>query len=238
MADQTSHIISPQNSTPQEGTAAVQAVLFDYGMVLSRPANSDALAAMLQTTGADEPTFQTHYWAYRDDYDRGTLNAEHYWRKVAEGALFPLDVKTLHALKTADIRMWSDLNAPMVEWAEALAAAGYRTGILSNIGDGMSPAFLENFAWLKSFHHLTWSWELKLAKPEEAIYLHAAQGLGCRPQEVLFIDDKAENIEAAMQAGLHAILYAGHEPGGHDAFLREMRRRGVGYLLSAMPTAD
>ncbi len=215
----------------------IKAVLFDFGMVLSAPPNGDALQRLLAITGLDEATFQKHYWAHRHDYDRDTLNSNTYWQTVADGAGFTLDANTHAELKAADIRMWTDLNQPMVDWAERLMAAGYRTGILSNIGDGMSPWLVENFRWLDGFHHKLWSWELKLAKPELAIYEHAVAGLECEPGEVLFIDDKAENIAAAREAGLQAILYLGHEPGGHAAFLREMDEAGLGYLWTAASTS-
>lgn len=215
----------------------IQAVLFDYGMVLSAPPNAAALQSMLDATGLEEKVFQQHYWAHRDDFDRDALKVDSYWKTVAEDAGFALKPETLAALKAADIRMWTDLNLPMVEWAQRLSAAGYRTGILSNIGDGLTPWMVENFAWLKSFHHLTWSWQLKLAKPDPGIYLHAAQSLGCEPREVLFIDDKEENLEAARKVGMNAALYSGHEEGGHAVFEHEMARQGFEELLTAAPAA-
>lgn len=218
-------------------------MLFDYGQVLSAPPNRAALDTMLELTGLGEEAFQQSYWAHRDAYDRGTLLVNAYWNAIADETGFALDGAKLTALKAADVRMWTDLNPPMVEWAERLAKAGYRIGILSNIGDGMSPWIVENFAWLRHFHHLTWSWEWKVAKPERAIYLHAAEGLGCSPGEVLFIDDREENIAAALEAGMSAVLYTGH-PGTEDGmalhqdFLRAMERAGFGFLLTAAPASS
>lgn len=220
----------------------IRAVLFDYGQVLSGPPNRAALGQMLAITGLDEDVFQRAYWAHRHDYDRATLMADSYWRMIADETGFALDAAKLAALRAADVRMWTDLNLPMIEWAGRLAKAGYRIGILSNIGDGMSPWMVEHFDWLRNFHHLTWSWELQMAKPERAIYLHAAQALGCDPGEVLFIDDKEENIAAARDAGMSAVLYAGNgeTPEGkaaHGNFLREMEIHGFGILLTAAPAS-
>jgi putative hydrolase of the HAD superfamily len=55
--------------------------------------------------------------------------------------------------------------------------------------------------------------------------------------QILFIDDKQENIEAAREAGMQAIQYR-----DHASFEQEMEERGLGYLLapakvSAPPSA-
>ena len=208
----------------------IKAILFDYGMVLSGPPNPLALQQMLDATSLPEPVFQQHYWAHRHDYDRDTLNMQTYWQTVADDAGIMLTPAMHQKLLAADIKMWTDLNQPMVTWAEHLIEAGYKTGILSNIGDGMSPWLVANFPWLGGFHHLTWSWELKLAKPEGAIYHHAVQGLECEPGEVLFVDDKEENIAAAQAEGLRAVLYS-----GHDDFVQRMHGQGFGGILDAVP---
>ncbi|UBV43793.1 HAD family phosphatase [Deinococcus taeanensis] len=43
-------------------------------------------------------------------------------------------------------------------------------------------------------------------KPEPGAYLHAAQQLGVPPREILFVDDKQENVDAARAVGMHATL--------------------------------
>ena len=57
------------------------------------------------------------------------------------------------------------------------------------------------------FDHHSFSYELDAAKPDAAIYRHAVAGLGVRPEQALFIDDRAENIEGARTAGLEALHF-------------------------------
>jgi len=116
----------------------------------------------------------------------------------------------------------------MVEWAGRLQRAGVRTGILSNIGDSIAEALVERFPWLSGFDHCTWSHALLMAKPEPAIYLVTAQALKTPPANILFIDDREENVEAASAIGFQAIHYT-----DHPAFEREMRARGFASLLDA-----
>lgn len=205
----------------------VKAVLFDFGQVLSQPADPAIWQQMLNISGLSEADLHREYWAHRHEYDRGTFTGEAYWHKVASGSQATFTPAQIAALIDADVNLWSRLNLPMVEWAQSLQRAGIRTGILSNIGDAMTDGLTAKFDWISGFDHCIWSHTLKLAKPEVAIYHCAAQGLDTDPAQILFIDDKQENIEAAQSAGMQAILYA-----NHTAFEEEMRQRGFDSLLN------
>ena len=205
----------------------VQAVLFDFGQVLSLPPDPAAWQQIRSITSLSEAALQRGYWAHRHDYDRGELSGEAYWRRIAEDNQTEFAPQQITALKAADVALWSRLNMPMVEWAQRLQQAGVRTGILSNIGDAMTEGLTARFDWLAGFHHCTWSYALKLAKPETAIYICAAESLATAPENILFIDDKAENVAAAIATGMQAIQYLGYEH-----FQREMRQRGFASLLN------
>jgi putative hydrolase of the HAD superfamily len=204
----------------------VKAVLFDYGMVLSAPPDPAVWARLLTLTGLSEDLLHREYWAHRHAYDRGDLSAVAYWHKAAAGAGIVLTRTQLTELLVVDIDLWSQLNTPMLEWAQRLQRAGIRTGILSNIGDAMSAGLLAKHDWLSAFDHHTWSHTLNLAKPEPAIYLHSAEGLHTPPANILFIDDRLENIKAAIAVGMQAIHYT-----AHAAFEQEMHLRGLDHLL-------
>jgi putative hydrolase of the HAD superfamily len=46
-----------------------------------------------------------------------------------------------------------------------------------------------------------------MRKPEQRIFLLAAELLGLEPAECVFIDDIAENVAAAQAAGLVGVLH-------------------------------
>jgi putative hydrolase of the HAD superfamily len=211
----------------------IQAVLFDYGMVLSAPPDPSAWQRIRQLTGFDEETLQRGYWKFRHDYDRGDLTGIAYWNAVAAGASSAFTPKQIAGLIDADTDLWTQLNQPMIDWAQRLQSAGIRTGILSNIGDAMTEGLLRKLDWLCGFNHCTWSYTLRLAKPELAIYKAAAEGLRTPPEQILFIDDKLENISAAREAGMQAIQYR-----DHVSFEHEMETRGLGYLLLPSPISS
>jgi putative hydrolase of the HAD superfamily len=209
----------------------IQAILFDYGMVLSAPPDPAAWLRIRHTTGFDEQTLQHGYWRFRHAYDRGELTGIAYWNEVAASAGSSFTSEQIEHLIEADVDLWTRLNQPMLDWAQRLQRAGVRTGILSNIGDAMTDGLLRKFDWLSAFDHCTWSYALHLAKPELAIYQAAAEGLVTPPSRILFIDDKIENIEAAREAGMQAIQYR-----DHAGFEKEMETRGLDHLLLSSPT--
>lgn len=210
----------------------IEAVLFDYGMVLSAPPLAHAWERMKSTTGLDENALHESYWKPRHDYDRGTHTGEQFWRLVGDHSGLELSEKQIAELMAADIDLWGDLNQPMIEWVWQLQRAEVRTGILSNMGDAMAAGLVAKYEWLGNFHHKTWSYALKLAKPELDIYHHAARGLETAPGQILFIDDKEENLVVAREAGMQTICY-----GTHPAFVQEMRDRGFGDLLDPVVRA-
>jgi putative hydrolase of the HAD superfamily len=200
----------------------IQAVLFDYGMVLSGPPDPAAWARMRSITGLSEYLLHREYWAHRHAYDRGDINSESFWNKTAEGAGIVITPAQLADLIAADTDYWSTLNPPMLAWVERLQRAGVRTGILSNMPDAMEVGLRARHHWIEAFDHHTWSHAVNLAKPEPAIYKLAAEGLHTPAENILFLDDRPENVEAALAVGMQAIQYT-----SHSVFLQEMRTRGL-----------
>jgi len=189
----------------------IRAILFDYGMVLSQPAQESAHSELIVISGINRDRFDELYWLYRLDYDRGTLNKITYWQTVARDADVEFSAQQLKDLNAADIRMWTALDPKMLAWVTQLQQGGWKTGILSNIGDGLVEWMLENFHWLKAFTHCTWSYQLDLVKPDRAIYEKTVAALGVEPHEVLFLDDREENVDGAKAVGLHALQFTSLE---------------------------
>jgi putative hydrolase of the HAD superfamily len=204
----------------------IQAVLFDYGMVLSAAPDPAAWARMLSISNLSEEQLHRGYWAHRHAYDRGDLTPESFWNRAAAPTHSILTPDQLTALIAADVDYWSTLNPPMLAWARSLQQARIPTGILSNMPGPMETGLRARYPWIDEFAHNTWSHAVNLAKPEPAIYLHAAEGLRTPPANILFLDDRLENIETALTIGMQAIHYT-----THPAFIDEMQARNLNHLL-------
>jgi putative hydrolase of the HAD superfamily len=199
----------------------LQAVIFDYGEVLSGPPNPQAHQNLLKIAGVAEELFEKAYWAHRLDYDADILNGQTYWQAVARDTEAHFTPQQIEQLMEQDAAMWMDLNPAMVAWIPKIKQAGLRLGILSNMGYGVLGYIRPRFDWLDQFDHLTWSCELGVVKPDPAIYLHTLKKLQVQPQEALFIDNLEKNIIAAESVDLHAILFT-----NVDQLQKDLTQRG------------
>ena len=62
---------------------------------------------------------------------------------------------------------------------------------------------------VENLDDMVFSGPLKIAKPGSEIYLYALKKFGAKPNETLFLDDKAENVTAARMLGINALVYKG-----------------------------
>jgi HAD superfamily hydrolase (TIGR01509 family) len=99
------------------------------------------------------------------------------------------------------------LNPPAVEVLARVKAAGARTVLLSNTDPERFGFVRRRFPEILFFDDYVLSYELKLLKPDPAIYAEAARRAGFAPCECVFIDDMEENVRGAIAAGLAGILY-------------------------------
>jgi putative hydrolase of the HAD superfamily len=187
---------------------ALRAVVFDYGMVLTGPQDPEAHAALLRITGLPLERFETLYWADRHAYDEGKLTGIAFWEKLLREAQLNLALGTVDELNRLDARMWTTQNPVMLDWQLRLKQRGILTAILSNMGDNVLANMKREFDWLPRFDVLVWSFQLRMAKPDPAIYHHVLNELGTRPEETLFLDDKLVNVEAAQALGIKAIQFS------------------------------
>ena len=151
-------------------------------------------------------TLQHRYWQFRDDYDRKVVTAAEYWTKVAGRELSDNELTELIAMDDAQ---WTRVNDEMLHLARQLKEAGIKIAILSNMQADMLKVMRAKFHWLPEFDEQMYSCENGLVKPETEAYLECARRLGVEPNRSLFFDDKEKNIQGALKAGMHAMLFDG-----------------------------
>lgn len=106
--------------------------------------------------------------------------------------------------------MWDwycgELDAEMFEYAASLRPT-YRTAILSNSSDGARREEQARYGFEQLVDEIVYSHEVGLAKPDPRIYDLTCRRLGVQPEQVAFLDDLPENVEAAKECGWHAFLH-------------------------------
>jgi len=186
----------------------IDTVIFDFGYVLSLPPQPSDYQRLAELAGIDGEPFEKIYWDNRADYDRGTIDGPAYWRHIAKAAGGELTLAQIDGLIAGDIAIWMRANPVMMEWVQALKRSGLKIAVLSNMPIEISRHMRQFAPWFGDFDYVSFSAEVQLAKPDAAIYLACLDALHSRPEESLFIDDRAENVDAARALGIYALQFA------------------------------
>jgi putative hydrolase of the HAD superfamily len=190
---------------------AIRAAILDFGEVLCFQPDPEIIGRMAQLFGIPPENFMERYVPTRGPYDQGLLTPEEYWTGFARNAGVIADAQLVERLRAMDLAMWSRINGDMIDWLEALHGAGMTTALLSNMQHDMAEHARKNFGWLRHFDHQLFSCELRLIKPDVAIFARTIERIGVPPEQTLFVDDREANIQAAQTIGLKAVPFRGVE---------------------------
>lgn len=115
-------------------------------------------------------------------------------------------------------------NMPIFPVVSALACAGHRMGILSNTCPGHWRYCSDGRYRLlnDAFSVVALSYELRACKPAVKIFEGAARLADTMPGEIFFVDDIAQNVAGAREAGFDAVQYT-----TTAALVAELRDRGL-----------
>lgn len=186
---------------------AVKAVIFDYGEVLCHRPTNEEIAELAGLFNLRVDQLPALWERNRGPYDRGDLSPQIYWSAFAKDAGVELGPERLKQIHDLDIEMWTNVNSPMIDWAKQLRFSGMKVGVLSNMHPEMVAHCRKRFSWLDNFDFVTFSGEVRLIKPDPAIYEHTLRGLGVTASEALFLDDREINIRAAQKLGMYALRF-------------------------------
>lgn len=185
-----------------------QALIFDFGGVLCFHPSEDRFEAIAGIFGISTLRLLELFWARRLDYDAGRLDSRAYWKDIARAAGKSLDESQLAALCRRELELWTNFDQRILGWASQLRARGVRTAILSNLPRSIGESLRATPGFLDHFDHVTFSYELGIAKPQPEIYQDAVRGVGVEPRHALFLDDKPDNVEGAQAVGLLGEVYS------------------------------
>lgn len=195
---------------------------FDLGNVLLKFDNAVAYRQIAEVAGISDQRVREIVLGegLQVDYERGALSTSEFYELFCErSGVRPIQADLLHA--ASDI---FELDAEVARIAQRLRASGRRLGILSNTCEvhwefcagGRFPQLEE------VFDIATLSFQVRSLKPEPAIYQAASRMAGVHPEEVFFVDDRAENVAGALDAGFDAVQFA-----SASGLISELERRDV-----------
>lgn len=181
-------------------------LLVDYGEVISTAQPAASISRMARLAELDEDEFADRYWTSRPPYDAGCPAAE-YWAHVLGRDRVPPDL--LGVLVEEDMRSWTQLDERVLDLLVAEHQRGTRLALLSNAPHELADALSAHPAFA-AFDELFFSSRLSTVKPDPEIFRLVLDRLGAPATDVLFVDDRAENIAAAAKIGLGVLHFTSY----------------------------
>jgi len=185
---------------------AIRCIVFDIGGVL---VELKGIATMLGWMR--NPSDEAGLWrawlgspAVRD-YERGRIDAGEFAAGVVED--FGLSVTPEQFL--AGFADWPSGPLPGAHELLRDVRTDVMRATLSNSNALHWSRIMHEMAFESYFDHHFASHLIDRIKPDHDVFAHVIQALGVRPDEMLFVDDNAINIDAARRCGLTAYRCAG-----------------------------
>jgi putative hydrolase of the HAD superfamily len=181
-------------------------VLFDYGGVICHPQSEEDVGLLARAAGCSVAELEAAYWPSRLDYDRADLDVSSYWQRLAAGLRRSYTDAQVTELSRLDTASWLNLQTATVELVARLAGAGHRLALLSNAPVDVAEA-VRGLPEAAYFEYLMFSCYLKAAKPDPECFRAALGVLEAEPGDVVFLDDRADNVAAASRMGIRSVVF-------------------------------
>jgi epoxide hydrolase-like predicted phosphatase len=195
-------------------TQRIRAVLFDFGGVFTPSPFDGARSYGAQIGARPERVLELVFGPYHEDTD-------HPWHRLERGEIALADARdAIVALGRAEgidadpFKLFASMasgprgaHEAMIERARGVVARGYRTALVTNNIVEFRASWRKMLPADELFQVIVDSSEVRMRKPNPAIFRHALERLGdVAPQECLFLDDAASNVEAAERLGMRGVL--------------------------------
>ena len=198
--------LSPNGEATGGEPAPPAAVIFDVGNVLY---GWDPDSFLVRQIADDEARMrfvdEVGLWDWHESLDGGRPFAE----AAAElSEKFPEYARLISAWGERFGETITDPVPGVHALVEQLDARGVPLYAITNFSADFWPPFhRQERAFFDRFRDIVVSGEVRLLKPDPAIYWLALDRFGLRPHDALFVDDRLINVEAAEAVGMHAHLF-------------------------------
>jgi putative hydrolase of the HAD superfamily len=183
----------------------IKAFVFDCGGVLLCDGDLTPYTQWGQRLGLAPDELATHLWQSEiwAQAECGDLTDDQFWRQM--GSALGLDEGQAERLRDD---LWSTwvVDERVLALIDRLRER-HPVWMLSNATDTLEDLLSEHYGVADRFARILTSARLGMAKPDPAIFEELLRQLELAPGEVVFIDDRAENITAAASMGMHVIWY-------------------------------
>lgn len=190
-------------------TTEIKHIVFDIGKVLIHYDPNIPYSRLIPDENERKWFFDnicTHDWNIEQDRGRTWQEAEALLIKR-----YPEHEANIRAFRQNWEEMVSHSYDGTVAILRNLIDQGFDVTMLTNFASDTFRRAQEIYPFLTWARGVTVSGDVKLIKPDVAIYQLHANTFGLEPSASLFIDDSAPNVAAAKAAGWHSVLFTSAE---------------------------
>ena len=194
----------------------IKAIIFDYGGVLGENPSKKIYQRVAKEFGVGKGIIKVNFLKLIFQIQKDQIEEGVFWKKLAE----KLKIKDQRRLRT----VWPDehqksasINRELLSFIGNLKKK-YTLCLLSNSARFYRNDSIEKML-KKRFHHIIYSFDVKMRKPERKIYRYLLKKINLKPADCLFIDDSKEALDAGGQMGMRTILFT-----TVPAFKKSLRR--------------
>ena len=187
-------------------TANPHVLLFDVGGVLVQLSGVKTMLEWMGETATSEEMW--HMWLHSTpvrEFERGRMDAAEFAAAVT--AEFRLPVQPQEFLDS--FTGWVTGLYPGTLEMLAQIPSSYQRAVLSNSNVLHWTRVIDDLRLGAAFEHQFVSHLTGRIKPDADAFQGVVESLGCRPEDVLFLDDNILNVEAAKRFGMQAIRVQG-----------------------------
>lgn len=183
----------------------IDCVIFDLGGVVFRW-NPDSIISSFSSDAGVQALIKREVFRHPDwlEMDRGVLPESEAIQRFQRRTELPL------AQVIALMQAVKDSLQPIpetVELLEELAARDIPLYCLSNMPATTSDYLRARHPFWRVFRGCVISGEIKLIKPDPAIFAHIVERFSLIPNRSIFIDDLLPNVESAARLGFNGVLF-------------------------------
>jgi putative hydrolase of the HAD superfamily len=185
----------------------VKGVIFDLGNVLVEYNLSlifNRFIAVSDINAKKEEIYKFFTLAYSRRFEIGAINRYEFYKEVSSHFELKISYEDFRQVYCDIFHERLDFKPYVLEIIEK-----YPVAILSNTDELHHEYLINKFPWLSKIDKWFVSYKMRKLKPDPSIYLDVIKDFnGAKPKELIFIDDKKENIKGAKQVGLKSILFS------------------------------
>jgi putative hydrolase of the HAD superfamily len=185
-------------------------ILFDVGgVLLTNGWDRGERAAAIAHFGLDDAEFERLHTLAYDAWERGSIDVAGYLDQTVFTEPRSFTQEEFYQFLLTGSKKLPDSALGIL--SELAASGKYLLGALNNEAREPNEYRFEHFGLSRYLVLRFTSCYLGLRKPEPEIFLRALDLLNRNADEVIFIDDRAENAAAALAVGMDAIQFVGAE---------------------------